>query len=109
MAVPDFINQLESTYIDIRRCSGLDRAETIAFFYRWMMITNAIVLININVFFLEVKKKNYECATYSSVNSELLLKIPGGSCLIWFPFKYLRNGHIAEYLISPLWIIIIPR
>ena len=57
MAVPDFINQLESTYIDIRRCSGLDRAETIAFFYRWMMITNAIVLININVFFLEVKKK----------------------------------------------------
>ena len=57
MAVPDFINQLESTYIDIRRCSGLDRAETIAFFYRWMMITNAIVLININAFFLEVKKK----------------------------------------------------
>ena len=52
MAVPDFINQLESTYIDIRRCSGLDRADTIAFFYRWMMITNAIVLININVFFL---------------------------------------------------------
>ena len=58
MAVPDFINQLESTYIDIRRCSGLDRAETIAFFYRWMMITNAIVLININVFFSwRLKKK----------------------------------------------------
>ena len=57
MAVPDFINQLESTYIDIRRCSGLDRAETIAFFYRWMMITNAIVLININVFFFLVVKK----------------------------------------------------
>ena len=29
------------------------RAETIAFVYRWIMITNAIVLININVFFLE--------------------------------------------------------
>ena len=85
------------------------RAETIPFVYRWIMITNAIVLFNIIFFFLKVKKKNYECATYSSVNSELLLKIPGGSCLIWFPFKYLRNGHITEYLISPLWVIIIPR
>ena len=34
------------------------RAETIAFVYRWMMITNAIVLININVFFSwRLKKK----------------------------------------------------
>ena len=45
MAVPDFVNQLESTYVDIRRCSRLDIEQ-------WIMITNAIVLIKINVFIL---------------------------------------------------------
>ena len=46
MAVPDFVNQLESTYVDIRRCSGSD-IEQIQwyFFYRWMMITNETVFI----------------------------------------------------------------
>ena len=45
MAVPDFVNQLESTYVDIRRCSRLDIEQ-------WIMITNAIVPIKINVFIL---------------------------------------------------------
>ena len=42
-----------------------------------------------------------ECVTYSQVNLELLFKTLGGSSLIWFPYKNLRNEHMIEYKISP--------
>ena len=54
MAVPDFVNQLESTYVDIRRCSRLDIEQ-------WIMITNAIVLIKINVFILASRLNSVSC------------------------------------------------
>ena len=54
MAVPDFVNQLESTYVDIRRCSRLDIEQ-------WIMITNAIVLIKINVFILASRLYSVSC------------------------------------------------